>query len=268
MILGNNKKNKDIDDYEYNNSNGRKSISNVIDNFNNMGVSKYIPVLVMIFFIVLIIFYAFYSKNKDEFKSIKINSSKEIVYTIYNKSPNSQQEVNVPYINVNNDNIKKVNKEIINLSEDFLNKDSNNIIGYQYSVTGKFLSLALKMIDYSGDVDVIKFKTYNINLKTFEVMNNKDILSLYEINNKDVVNRLNNKFKSFYNSEVKQGYIESRECNYNCFLEIRGISNMIDDASYFIQDGRLYAYKEFSIDSIYNDYEFYSDFDFLFYITG
>ena len=75
MILGNNKKNKDIDDYEYNNSNGRKSISNVIDNFNNMGVSKYIPVLVMIFLIVLIIFYAFYSKNKDEFKSIKINSS-------------------------------------------------------------------------------------------------------------------------------------------------------------------------------------------------
>lgn len=43
---------------------------------------------------------------------------------------------------------------------------------------------------------------------------------------------------------------------------------MIDDVSYFIQDGRLYAYKEFSIDSIYNDYEFYSDFDFLFYITG
>ena len=252
---------EDVKDEKKSKKHKRKKL-NLINRLRHINNGQCIPIIIGAILIILLIIYYFYKSNYENFNYLKIDKDKYLVYTIYTKSNDMGSITNVPYININSSKIDKINKEIIKTSEDFLNIKGNTIL-YEYSVSGNTLSLVLKMVNnntlYTSE---IKFKSYNINLKTLKLIDNNNLLKLYNVSNDKVSNIIDNK------DEVKKGFIPKEECDYNCYLEWRDIKNMTDNISYFIRDGKLYVFKEFIPYSVYGEEEYFTDDSFKIYIAG
>ena len=60
--------------------------------------------------------------------------------------------------------------------------------------------------------------------------------------------------KDYYNNLVKNKKINKSECNYNCFLNNRGINkNYIDNIVYYIRDGKLIVFKPITFIPLYEE---------------
>lgn len=228
---------------------------------------KKLIVIGIVCLIIVLIGYIAYNYYQNNYVSLKEDKFKEIVYPIYTRKNNKKTSTEVPKINIKSSKIDKVNKDIYKKMGSFLGKDTNTS-SYSYEINGDILSLVIEMIDYNTDyTPEFRFKTYNINLNTLELMSDKDLLELYGVKEKDVEKSIKNKFKYFYKDELKKGYLDKNECPYECFLNWRNVNNYMDNLEYYISDGKLYAYKEFVVVSLYGEEEYYKEGDFLFPIS-
>ena len=66
---------------------------------------------------------------------------------------------------------------------------------------------------------------------------------------------------------VNQNYFSQEECNYDCFLKYRNVSNYLDNVNYYVKDGKLYVYKPFVIYSIYDEEEYFTEDSYKFLIA-
>ena len=203
--------------------------------------------------------------NKSTYNNIKKDETKDLVYTIYKRSIDGSK-TEVPKININSSDVDIINKEIIDNMNELL-KEEYNVSNYEYSVNKNILSVVLIMINNNTEqTPIFNFKTYNINLNTLKRINNKEILNLYNTNELEVSKKIELQFKGYYNDEVKKGYIDKNECDYNCFKNWRNIEDYIEKVQYYIDDNKLYAYKEFNPYSIYEEEDYYNMDHFMFYI--
>lgn len=226
---------------------------------NQKQKSMYIACIVLaIISIILVIWYSL--SNKGEYNKIKIDKSKAIVYTQYTKTQN-KKTTQVPYINVSSTAVKAVNTQIKQFSSYYLNADDNNIINYKYDINGDILSLFIEVIYYNKKVPFLTFKTYNINLETLDALTNAQILQLYNIEESAVENKIKARFEYFFKDEREKNIFDE-ECDYECFLGMRGIKNYTDNIHYYIDEGKLYIYKEFNVHSIYDEEDYYKSSDF------
>ena len=213
-----------------------------------------------------IIYFYIYQNNIKNYKNIKIEKNSPLVLTRFSND-NSNYPIDVPYINIKSDTVEKINSEILANCQTLANK-KNSVIIYEYETNGEILSLVLKTIDNTKLVPVVEFKTYNINLKTISLLNDDEILALYNLRKTDVEKTIESKFRNYYNEEVKEGYLTSKECNYDCFLKYREVSNYLDNVEYYISNKNLVAYRAFATKSIFSEEEFYKEETFAFQITG
>ena len=231
----------------------------IIKKSNNKPI---ILLAVSILLIIFIIFYVIVKSYYSNYNYLKEDKKEYLVYTRYN-----QNNIEVPYINVKSNNIQTINNEIVN----YCNKYSHieNIqISYEYDISGKYLSLIINILNEDAEYGpVVKFKAFNIDLKNKRIIQDEELLDMFKTSEEKVSEKIKEQFEYYYNDEVKEGYIEKEECNYECFLKYRDISNYLEDIEYAIKGGKLVAFKPFKFKSIYGEEEYFNDSHFEFVIT-
>ncbi len=203
-------------------------------------------------------FYYYNSSSNTSYRNIKENNNL-IVYTRYSKTYKDIL-TEVPYINLKTSIIGDLNNEIATFSNYYLNNDEN-VINYDYGISGDILSIVIQVNCYDNHLPVVLFKTYNINLKEKKLLNDADILDLYKINIDFVSEKIQKKFEYFFKDE-REKKIFDEECDYSCYLNMRDIDNYTDKIHYYIDNAKLYVFKEFNIYSIYNEEKYFKNKDF------
>lgn len=204
---------------------------------NEKKLKKYFLLVILI--IILLIIYGVYLLTNNE-KIVK-DSSKNIVYTYYENSDYNQK---IPNVNINKLD-KKINDSIIEFTNNF--KDSKTAsISYQYSLSGNILSLLITVEDskYEGSPDV-SFKSYIIDLKKLKILNDNQVLKLFDTDKKSVVEEMDNRFKKYYKEEIDKKIISNM--TYKEYMDKRNLNNIGDNIYLYIEDAKLNVYLDYNL---------------------
>lgn len=213
---------------------------------------------------IIIVVLALAQRSTDNFNNIKLDKSKYLVYSKVEQSEGTYPKY-VPYINIKGDIIKQANSDIDTFVANYIESD-NALITYEYNINGIILSVVVKVIDYKVDyAPEIYFRTYNVNLETKKLISDESLLEFFNADQNQISTQIENQFKGYYADLVEEGYYEPRECDYECFLGYRDVSNYLDNLNYYVKDGNLIAFKPFIFYSIFNDEEYFKEehFEFL-----
>lgn len=229
--------------------------------------NKQIIGLIIGFFFLIILAIIIHNLSSPNYESAKIEEDKEYVYK--KETEEEGKDKNIPYLNVKGEDAKKINQEIAKIEEDFASLLENKI-GFTFNKSGHILSLSIKMVNYYTEFSrpVTSFKTYNINLKTKKIYTKEEIYKDYGVDDKIISKSIEKKFRKMYKSVVKEGYIDSNYCDYNCFLKWRGVSNYLDDVELYIENRGLIAFRGFLTESVFGEENYYKSSDFKFEING
>lgn len=223
----------------------------------------------VVLFIVLLIVHYLYLNYYRNYNYIKEDISQNLVYT--SKTFKNKQDLynEIPYVNIDSDDAKLVNETVSNYADSFL-ENENNLMVYDSQVNGSVLSIVLKMVEYveSSSYPEVVFHTYNFDLSTQELMSDDEVLDLFDVSEDDVLKKVEKQFQNYYSEELSEGYFVEEECDYQCFLSWRGIDDYMDSIHYYIHNGKLIAFRGFSIFSVYGEEEYFKDEDYEFYIAG
>ena len=228
---------------------------------NNKNNKNKIILLIVLLVLAIIYIIYHYAVRDNTFDKYKKDKSKNLIYSIY-----KEKDINVPNINIKGTAIDEVNNVIINKANEFL-RGKNNIT-YNFDINGKILSLVIQYTDYydDGGFPIITCDVYNINFYESKILDNSDML--YNITENDVSPIVQSRFGEFY-TELTEKKFYHGECDYDCFLSLRGIKNgnYMSDINYYIKNGNLYVLKTFNIYSALKEEEYFSPNDFLIQIT-
>ena len=223
------------------------------------------PIHYLIICIVLILFiigFAIYRNYRSDYNYLKEDRSEMIVYTNYN-----QNNKEVPYINIKSSSVKSVNQNIQEFCNQYIN-DDNATIKYEYYISCNYLTLLVKILDIDTNLSYLYFlQPYTINLKTRTYMNEEELLKYFNVTEEDVSSRINKQLLDYYNEEVSEGIIPTSECDFECYLSTRDITNYLDDVTYGIKNGKLIAFRPFVFTSIYGEEDYFTEEHFEFEIT-
>ena len=218
----------------------------------------------LIILISTMIFFIYNQKQGENYNYLKQDKNNYLVYTKYEKY-NDDSYVIVPYLNIKGKNAKLINDHIDSYVSSLLEKE-DVIISYEYDINGIILSLLVKTADNSDDYAIEPvFFSYHFNLDTMEIISDNSLLDYFGIDEENVKNIIDDKLHDYYKKIIEEEYYSEEECDYSCFLEYRGISNILDSISYYVKDQKLYAYRPFIIHSIFGEEHFFKldDYEFL-----
>ena len=232
-------------------------------------LGKMIPWIVLIILIILLGWYYLYKNYYNNYNYIKKDIDQYLVYTKRTTTNNQNLKNEIPEINIDSQDANLVNETIETYASSFL-KNKDNVMVYDSQLNGQVLSVLLKMLDYSGGYSFpdVSFHTYNFNLKDQTLMSDEEVLSLFNITEDTVRKKIQEQFEFFYNDEVEKNYIVPQECDYECFLTWRNIEDYMDSVYYYIENGKLYAYRPFTIYSVYGEEEYFTDESYKIYIIA
>ncbi len=229
-------------------------------------ISKILIALLIIIVILFIILKIVDLKNNSKYEKYKLDKTKEYVYTKYTSTKNNAK---VPFINIKKEVITQVNNEIENDTRIYRNSDDpNKTVTYRYNQNKNILSIVLTFRDIDEEERLIySYKTYVFDLaNNCKILTDEEILKKFKTTYAHVNNTIGKAMQEKYKDEVKKGYLDKNECNYKCFLEMRNITNYLDNVNYYIEEGSLVVYKAYDVYSIYGEEEYYTRNDFKFII--
>lgn len=226
----------------------------------------------MIFFILvavicIVVYFVINHSSTNSNKYIeKVDEDKAYVYTSkkIENTNNESDEVSydkIPSINLEGQKYTQINNEIMNKYNEVI-KDKVHIYDYNYNQSENILSLVVKYSYYSKDSQypITYFDTYNIDLKNDKVLSDEEIVDLFNITKEQVNTYLKSKFVNYYNELIQYEYFKKSECNYQCFLNNRGITtDYTKDVHYYVEDGRLTLFKFYHRDSKYDEAQYFQD---------
>ena len=226
--------------------------------------------LIMIFFIlVAVISFVIYGvmNVKTNTKTNKTQEEKsKYVYTVSKVENKTQEDTydKIPAINLDSNEIDDLNKEII---DDYkkISKYSEYDYSYKTSENDEILSLVIisTYAPEEGTYPITFFKTYNIDLEDKTLISNEDLLNRYNVTTEKLKMFIESKFQKYYNDLVKKGYYTKNECDYNCFIENRGMTdNYLDGVSLYVDKSSLTMFKFFYKESDYGEEEYFDDIDY------
>ena len=220
-----------------------------------------VPMIVIGTFL-LVVFNVYFYMNRSnintDYYGIK-ESNNFIVYTRYTRTYKEITTI-VPYINLRSSIIGDLNQEIADMANNYLRND-NNVITYDYKISGDILSVVIQINCYDDYLPKVIFRTYNINLEDKRLLEDQEILDLYGINTEHVASKIRERFEYFFRDE-REKKIFDEECDFKCFLYMRGVDNYTDNIYYYVDNSKLYVYKEFNIYSIYKEEKYFENSDF------
>lgn len=162
-------------------------------------------------------------KDSENYTTQKMDSEKQIVYTYYQKEDKNEEHdlnINLPYINIKNKVVQNFNKEIVDTfeskSEQILNSTGENIaytVKYYASIENNILSLIIYS-DLKQEISAqrVLIQTFNFNLDENKEVSLKDIIKIYDLNNNQVQNKIDQDIK-----EAKRKSDDLKDLGYNVF---------------------------------------------------
>lgn len=162
--------------------------------------------------------------NNNNYKITKIEQSKEIIYTGYQKKENVlndyELDVNIPYINIHNEKIEEYNKEIVETFEkkakSILNIQNNSIIytvNYSAYVTNNILSLVIRSTLKEGNNpqrDIVQ--TYNYDLTNQKEYTIQEVLEMRGITKQQANQEIKEEIK-----KVQQNVSQMQNLGYKVY---------------------------------------------------
>ncbi len=189
--------------------------------------------------------------NNNNINVSKVDETKDIIYTNYEKSvTTSNHEINVilPYINIKNSKIKSWNDEINNTfkakAEQILQNENVKTVystKYTANIENNILSVMIyaELKENSGAQRTL-LKTYNFNLETNKELNLQDIIKIYNLDSKQVQNKINSDIKK--ENEKAQELID---LGYNVY------KRKMQDETYKIENSNEFFIKNKNLYIIY-----------------
>ncbi len=226
-----------------------------------------IAITAAVFGIIFVIVFMINQNNNRNYNNIKITKNKYLVYTkTENTTGKFSQEI--PFLNIDCPIAESINKDIDMFLSSF-NNSNKNIINYEYNINGIILSLVVKVVDYdTTNAPNVYFRTYNFNLDTLEAISDEALLNFFGVEADTVRQKIEDKFKDYYYEELKEGYLNQSECDFDCFITYRGFQGYMEDIHYYVEAGKLVLFKPFIFASIYGEEEFFTDEHFKFLIAN
>ena len=226
---------------------------------------KLIIVLGVLVLLALILFIVL-NNIRTDYNTYKIDSDKGFVYTKYSSN---KSESKVPFINLVGNDAKKVNNQIVNLSQEYLtNKNNSKTVTYRYNRSKNLLSVVLIFRDYSDGKLDYNFKTFVLDLKdNVKLLTDEEIKSLFNYTDTDIKVSMTNDLKRMYDQEVNKGYFNPSQCGFSsCYLGMRGMYSLLDNANYYVENSNLVVYRSFIVYTMYHEERYFTRNDFKFVI--
>ena len=223
-------------------------------------IRRYIIIGIAIIGVLIFIISLVKIVNKDKVKSsnfIKQSAS----YTI----PGTKIFSYLPTVTIDGADTSSVNSEI-KADYDEVVASGNSSFNYQYSINNNYFSLVtiILLVDNQTNYTYPVFKTYNFSLSTNRLVNDNELLAAFNKDEDDVSTTLENKFKEYYQRELKEYYLDKNECDYECFLERREVDSYDTDNYLYVENNTLKFFHGFMIFSNIGEEEFYKDESFLY----
>lgn len=235
-------------------------------------ISKRKPIWIIFCILVVVIvssfvFFVLLFPRKFDYQDLLKNKEKNIVYSL--DSLDVLETDKVPVINIDSSFIDDINSDIMNYYQDYLTKFTQGFL-YEYSVSGPVLSILIVSQQRYADAEYsdISYHSYNIDLEKMALLSDKDIFDMYKIDEDTLRYFITYKFVEFYNDLIKQGYFTKEMCDFSCFMESKNIVNVMNDNTYYIEDGKLILYKPFNIYTPYSEEKYFSLDSFRFVVKG
>lgn len=201
--------------------------------------------LLVLLLVIVMAIISFYISNQ---KDTKVYLSDSYVYTKQSNTNDDNFVSELPYINIKGQEISEINNDLIKKYYEIININKQ-FMKYDYYKNGNILSLIIKTYynsspnSYPSEVLI-----YNIDIKSGEVIDNDELLDLFNVSSEDVSEIIRSELKEYYNYEIAKGYITS-ECDFECYLVGSSGLPILNDCSYYVKDGYLFAYKLISLNS-------------------
>ena len=241
---------------------GSVRYSNKNDNLKNI----YYCAITIIGIVFLICFYFFTRPNNQLYKSIKIDSTKDIIYTKYSIE-DKNYPITIPFVNINSEDVLKVNEDIDNFVEWYLANSNSSIVTYRYETSSGVLSLLIRTVSFENQKPSYDFRSYIIDLGTLKVLSNDEVLSQFGLNSTSVYSYFDENFHNYYNDLVESGIYNESKCNYGCFLKSIDVSDYGEGISYYISRKSLIAFRPFRTYGNYHEERYFKDFDFTYVLV-
>jgi len=232
--------------------------------------NSYKKILIIFFVLVLFVFVIlglvhYFDTDTIDYQNLLENQDFDIVYSSSNTIV--KEEDRVPVININHPNVSEINAEIMEIYQEYLTKFTDEF-EYDFDVSGHVLSLLIRSKQRYVDASNydIHYQTYNLDLETLEVLSDQDLFEMFDIKEDDLRYFITYKFLNYYNDLVDEGYFTEDECDFQCFIDSKGIVDFMEDNSYYIHDGRLELYKSFNIYSPYHEENYFTEESFHFVV--
>lgn len=197
----------------------------------------------------------------------KITEGNDYVYTLRTKKNESGKVSSLPIINLDFKAVEKNNTDIQDLFYQ-MTKDKRNTVTYEFTVHNKILFLLIRIDFYdviNGTMNT-RFLSFNIDLKTGELLQNEAILKKYDYTTEDVKNSIYKEMQTNYKDGHEKGYVDTFNCDFNCYLRNHGFSpNQLEGGvSLFVKNKKLVIYRGFTIDTVLGDKNYFVKEDFIF----
>ncbi len=165
-----------------------------------------------------------------------------------------------PQITLKGNDIKSINGKIKELCK-YVPNSSDFDFDYDSSNGSDIFSFIGLNSYYEPDASIKTYnmEIFNIDKESGEQISDEQLYERYNIDPKIVSQVIENTMQVYYEDEIKQGYLNENQCDYNCFLQVRGIdkNNYAENAKLYIGEDTVFAYKTFNIISSYADEGYY-----------
>lgn len=214
----------------------------------------FLIIIMIVFIIVAIVMYSV--TNGKKYDRVKIDSKANYVYE--KEGEYSLKDRHLPYINIEGETAERYNDEISQLEEEIvLHPDSR--VGFVFNKSNQILSVCIKIIRYDTEDErpEVSFRTYLLNLETLEEYSLEDIYEDYGIDKISISASIKRGFETMYQEVVKEKYVDPNECDYDCFLEWRGVRDYLDGAMLYIENKKLIAFRGFQTESVFGEENYF-----------
>lgn len=224
-------------------------------------IIKWFIVGIVIIAVLLLASFILTSKNNKKNK-ISDYVSEQATY----KATNTGLTSTLPALTLDSEDAKKINAKIKEEYTATIQK-KNTQFTYQASLNKKYISLAIMVnkVENKG-YPYTTIKTYNFDKKTGALVDDETLLNEFQTSIDKIAASFENEMKTMYEEEVEGTYLNESECNYDCFLQARNVTNYQDDIHLYVRNNQLVYYRPFIIFSSFNDDDYYRYQNFLFNI--
>ena len=186
-----------------------------------------------------------------------------IIFGIIINHKEKSKKPNIPY---NTDESEIIQSAIDEIYKGYQTKD--NVITYMDFKSDNIYSVLIIIKDKSnlGDYMIPTYISYNYDPTNDIIISNEKLASMYGYTLDQIHDKIETRFKTWYNDESKQGYVDNHECDFDeCYLSFYRDIKSLDNYALFVKDNKLYAYIGFDINSLTDDIEYFNNLDYDYY---